>query len=75
MQPLVGPWRRGGVISTTYNKAAQEKRSAVGFVMTIYRRRLASSFFALQRTLADRLGRLGRAGDAAEIDEEVSRLG
>src|SRR5690242_15982303 len=31
-------------ISDIYNTASQEKRSAVGFVMTIYRRRLASSF-------------------------------
>jgi superfamily II DNA or RNA helicase len=30
-------------ISTTYNQAAAAERSAVGFVMTIYRRRLASS--------------------------------
>nr|MCU0967173.1 hypothetical protein [Burkholderiaceae bacterium] len=34
-------------ISTTYNNAAQEQRSAVGFVMTTYRKRLASSFYAL----------------------------
>ena len=42
-------------ISTTYNNASQENRSAVGFVMTIYRKRLASSFFALRRTLEERL--------------------
>ena len=42
-------------ISTTYNNAAQDKRSAVGFVMTIYRRRLASSFHALKQTLNNRL--------------------
>jgi hypothetical protein len=42
-------------ISTTYNNAAQDKRSAVGFVMTIYRRRLASSFHALKQTLNKRL--------------------
>ena len=39
-------------ISTTYNAAAPKQRSAVGFVMTIYRRRLASSFAALARTLS-----------------------
>ena len=45
-------------ISSTYNNAAAEKRSAVGFVMTVYRRRLASSFFALARTLQNRMNRL-----------------
>ena len=45
-------------IAKTYSKAALDKRSAVGFVMTIYRRRLASSFQALQRTLNGRLERL-----------------
>ena len=38
-------------ISTTYNKATAQERNAIGFVMTVYRRRLASSFFALKRTL------------------------
>lgn len=42
-------------ISTTYNNAAEDKRSAVGFVMTTYRKRLASSFFALRETLEERL--------------------
>lgn len=42
-------------IASTYNAAAQDKRSAVGFVMTIYRKRLASSFFALRCTLESRL--------------------
>jgi SNF2 family DNA or RNA helicase len=42
-------------ISSTYNNAAVDVRSAVGFVMTIYRRRLASSFHALAHTLQDHL--------------------
>ena len=42
-------------ISTTYNNAAMEERNAIGFVMTIYRRRLASSFFALRQTLETHL--------------------
>jgi hypothetical protein len=41
-------------ISSTYNNAAQDKRSAVGFVMTTYRKRLASSFYALRQTLEER---------------------
>lgn len=45
-------------ISTTYNAAEQfggATRNAVGFVMTVYRRRLASSFRALRCTLETRL--------------------
>lgn len=42
-------------IATTYNRADPDRRNAVGFVMTIYRRRLASSFHALAHTLEDRL--------------------
>ncbi len=41
-------------VSTTYKRAAKAERSAVGFVMTIYRRRLASSFAALRKTLEKR---------------------
>jgi SNF2 family DNA or RNA helicase len=43
-------------ISTTYNQASANEKNAVGFVMTIYRRRLSSSFRALRHTLEDRLG-------------------
>ena len=42
-------------IATTYNQAEAAERTAVGFVMTIYRRRLASSFQALCSTLEKRL--------------------
>jgi superfamily II DNA or RNA helicase len=42
-------------ISTTYNQASAKEKNAVGFVMTIYRRRLSSSFYALRQTLEDRL--------------------
>lgn len=42
-------------IATTYQNATDTERTAVGFVMTIYRRRLASSFHALRRTLEKRL--------------------
>ena len=33
-------------IRETYNKSSAAARTAVGFVMTIYRKRLASSFYA-----------------------------
>ncbi len=49
----------GDYIDQTYNNASPEKRSAVGFVLTIYQRRLASSFYALQQTLTKRLANMG----------------
>ena len=42
-------------ISSTYNQASAQERAAVGFVMTIYRRRLASSFRSLRQTLQNHL--------------------
>ena len=42
-------------ISNAYDQAATTERSAVGFVMTVYRRRVASSFHALRRTFERRL--------------------
>ena len=42
-------------IAHTYDKASGAERSAVGFVMTIYRRRLASSFAVLRSTFENRL--------------------
>lgn len=62
-------------ISETYNAAAPEARNAVGFVMTIYRRRLASSFHALRQTMEKRKGGVGGllvAVDEARIDEDVA---
>lgn len=54
-------------IATTYNQAVAgglpaQKRSAIGFVMTIYRRRLASSFQALRTTLEKRLTAIRKPG-------------
>src|SRR5690606_2779225 len=45
-------------ISHTYQQASATERSAVGFIMTVYRRRVASSFAALERTLERRLQKL-----------------
>ena len=51
-------------ISTTYNKARADERNAVGFIMTVYRRRLASSFAALTETLRKRgAGLSGKSGE------------
>lgn len=67
-------------IATTYNQAEQAggaTKNAVGFVMTVYRRRLASSFRALRCTLQARLAplaaaeqlSLAAAGEDASDDE------
>ena len=64
-------------ISETYNAAALEARNAVGFVMTIYRRRLASSFYALRQTLEKRkegVGAFFTAADETRLDENVADL-
>ena len=59
-------------ITTTYNQAAVDERTAVGFVMTIYRRRVASSFLAFRKTLQRHLDAVTGADDgppgAAELD-------
>ena len=60
-------------ISTTYNQARPDQKNAVGFVMTIYRRRLASSFEALAQTLAGRVDRVDNQADALErLDDDVN---
>ena len=48
-------------IRTTYNQAATAEKAAVGFVMTTYRRRLASSVHALRVTLERHRPRSGPA--------------
>jgi len=59
-------------ISSTYNAANSTERNAVGFVMTIYRRRLASSFHALRQTLHKRLDLLTTAeAKISGLDEDV----
>ena len=60
-------------IANTYNKASGAERSAVGFVMTIYRRRLASSFAALRSTFENRLDVMACREQAqlASLDEDL----
>ncbi len=56
-----------------YGRASGKERTAVGFVMTIYRRRLASSFAALRETLRKRRDAI--AGDVRAnlfgLDEDL----
>ena len=69
-------------IASTYNQAGAAERTAVGFVMTIYRRRLASSFHALRATLRKHLdaiagdgrGRLVGSDEDAPDDEAMDEM-
>lgn len=54
-------------ITEVWDRAKGSERTAVGFVLTIYRRRLASSFAALARTLE---ARLRGVTELAEEDRE-----
>ncbi len=62
-------------IANAYDQAAAAERSAVGFVMTVYRRRVASSFRALRRTFEKRLATMDGRESAllgfADIDEDA----
>ena len=58
-------------IASTYNQAGAKERTAVGFVMTIYRRRLASSFSALRNTLQRHLEAM--AGDGQDAIDGSGR--
>jgi len=54
-------------ITQTYNQAAQAERSAIGFVLTIYRRRLASSIRALVLTLEKHLEAVRRGSATPDL--------
>ena len=60
-------------ISKTYQAATPGKRTAVGFVMTIYRRRVASSFHALRKTLEKKLALMDAQGKPLVLDEAQLR--
>ena len=65
----------GDYIDQTYNNASPEKRSAVGFVLSIYQRRLASSFYALQQTLNRRLANMaGITEEDLSLDETADEI-
>ena len=60
-------------IAGAYSRASDKERTAVGFVMTVYRRRLASSFRALHKTLDKRRAAIG-PGECSELfglDEDL----
>jgi ERCC4-related helicase len=59
-------------VSETYHNAVAEQKTAVGFVMTVYRRRLASSFAALAQTLERRLAGLSTQDTEDIHDDEIA---
>ena len=62
-----------GYIASTYSRASGKERTAVGFVMTVYRRRIASSFAALRETLCKRRDAIATGGTAqlSSLEEDV----
>lgn len=53
-----------------YNLAAKQKQKALGFLMTLYRKRLTSSFYAIQKSLERRLEGLAFTDDdLVELDD------
>jgi SNF2 family DNA or RNA helicase len=59
-------------ISHIYASATAERRNAVGFVMTVYRKRVASSFAALRETLKGRLEDLRQPGRSSAAEDDVA---
>jgi hypothetical protein len=57
-------------ISNVYNQATPAKKTAIGFVLTIYQRRLASCFYALRQTLNKHLEQISAGQTALTLDEE-----
>ena len=68
-------------IGETYNKARILNRSAARLAMSVFQRRLASSTYALMRSLERRLDRLDqaialvRAGRSDELERHQTRIG
>ena len=60
-------------ISESYNKAAASERGAVGFIMTTYRRRLASSIHGLGATLERHLAAIADEAvlDAKKLEDDA----
>jgi SNF2 family DNA or RNA helicase len=58
-----------------YNLAQKEQRKALGFLMTLYRRRLTSSFYAIKKSLERRLEGISiTEDDLIDIDEADDQI-
>jgi superfamily II DNA or RNA helicase len=58
---------------TQFYRKYEDERKGLGFVMTVYRRRLTSSFYAVQRSLERRLAFLKGETDTGLEDEDVEQ--
>ncbi len=58
---------------TQFYRKYEEERKGLGFVMTVYRRRLTSSFYAIQRSLERRLAFLKGEAETSIEDEDVEQ--
>lgn len=58
-----------------YNLAQKEQRKALGFLMTLYRRRLTSSFYAIKKSLERRLEGISMTeDDLIDLDEADDQI-
>lgn len=57
-----------------YNLAQKENRKALGFLMTLYRKRLTSSFYAIQKSLDRRLQTLLEGQGSSLTSDDLSDL-
>lgn len=57
-----------------YNLAHKENRKALGFLMTLYRKRLTSSFYAIQQSLERRLQSLLEGQGSSLTSDDLSDL-
>ena len=60
-------------IQRGYNKAQQEGRRAIGFVMVVYQKLLASSSHALRKSLIQRIDKLRDQLEKTTIDRDKAR--
>ena len=60
-------------IQRGYNKAQQEGRRAIGFVMVVYQKLLASSSHALRKSLIQRIDKLREQLEKTTIDRNKAR--
>lgn len=58
---------------TEFYRKYEDERKGLGFVMTVYRRRLTSSFYAVQRSLERRLAFLKGEAETSLEDEDVEQ--
>lgn len=64
----------GKYVRHFYRLAQKEKRKALGFLMTLYRKRLTSSFYAIQQSLQRRLTALLDQQGSGLVEDDLIEL-